>query len=52
MNIQSLARDFGCDLILEGIEDAATAKMAARIGITYGHGFLFGRPADPASFAR
>lgn len=50
-NIQSLARDFGCELILEGIEDVATAEMAARMGIRYGQGYLFGRPADPASFA-
>ena len=49
INIQSLARDFGCQLILEGIEDVSTAEMAARLGIKYGQGFLFGRPADPAS---
>lgn len=51
LNIQSLARDFGCAVILEGVEDASTAEVAARIGIEYGQGFLFGRPADPASFA-
>lgn len=51
MNLQSLARDFGCELILEGIEDVSTAEMAARMGIKYGQGFLFGRPSDPASFA-
>ncbi len=51
INIQSLARDFGCELILEGIEDTATAEIAARMGIRYGQGFLFGRPSDPASFA-
>jgi EAL domain-containing protein (putative c-di-GMP-specific phosphodiesterase class I) len=50
INLQSLASDFGCDLILEGIEDASTADAAARMGIKYGQGFLFGRPADPASF--
>ncbi len=49
-NLQSLARDFECELILEGIEDRSTAEMAARMGIKYGQGFLFGRPADPASF--
>lgn len=49
INIQSLARDFGCELILEGIEDVSSAEMAARMGIRYGQGFLFGRPADPAS---
>lgn len=50
-NIQSLARDFGCEVILEGIEDTSTADMAARMGIRYGQGFLFGRPADAASQA-
>jgi EAL domain-containing protein (putative c-di-GMP-specific phosphodiesterase class I) len=49
INIQSLARDFGCELILEGIEDVSTAEMAARLGIKYGQGFLFGRPAEPGS---
>lgn len=50
INLQSLARDFGCELILEGVEDSATAEMAARMGIRYGQGFLFGRPAEPGSF--
>jgi EAL domain-containing protein (putative c-di-GMP-specific phosphodiesterase class I)/ActR/RegA family two-component response regulator len=49
INIQSLARDFGCELILEGIEDVSTAEMAARLGIKYGQGYLFGRPVDPGS---
>ncbi|HSP17085.1 MAG TPA: EAL domain-containing response regulator [Thermoanaerobaculia bacterium] len=51
MNLQSLARDFECDLILEGIETHETAEMAARLGIKFGQGFLFGRPADPSTFA-
>ena len=50
MNIQSLARDFNCDLILEGIEDASTAQAAADLGIPLGQGFFFSRPADAASF--
>jgi EAL domain-containing protein (putative c-di-GMP-specific phosphodiesterase class I)/ActR/RegA family two-component response regulator len=45
MNLQSLARDFQCDLIVEGIEDLATAEMALRLGIKYGQGLLFGRHA-------
>jgi EAL domain-containing protein (putative c-di-GMP-specific phosphodiesterase class I) len=49
INIQSLARDFGCELILEGIEEHSTAEMAARMGIKYGQGFLFGRPSDSSS---
>lgn len=51
MNLQSLARDFGCALILEGIEDVSTAEMAERMGIQFGQGYLFGRPAPAASFA-
>ena len=32
MNLLSLATDFNCDLILEGIQDESTATMAAPIG--------------------
>jgi EAL domain-containing protein (putative c-di-GMP-specific phosphodiesterase class I)/ActR/RegA family two-component response regulator len=46
-NIVSLAQDFGCDVILEGIEERSTAKAAAALGIALGQGYLFGRPADP-----
>jgi EAL domain-containing protein (putative c-di-GMP-specific phosphodiesterase class I) len=46
INLQSLARDFGCDVIIEGVEHEATAELAERIGIKYGQGFLFGRPAE------
>ena len=45
-NLQSLARDFGCELILEGIEHRATAEATAAMGIKYGQGFLFGHPAE------
>lgn len=50
-NLLTLARDFGCELILEGIEDASTAQAAAQLGIKYGQGFLFSRPADACVFA-
>ena len=50
MNLLSLANDFNCDLILEGIEDESTATMAAHLGIPLGQGFFFGRPADVATF--
>lgn len=49
-NLLSLAHDFQCDLILEGIEDQRTAEVAADMGIPFGQGFLFGRPADASSF--
>jgi EAL domain-containing protein (putative c-di-GMP-specific phosphodiesterase class I)/ActR/RegA family two-component response regulator len=45
-NFRSMAGDFGCDLILEGIEDASTAEAAAELGIRYAQGYLFGRPAE------
>jgi EAL domain-containing protein (putative c-di-GMP-specific phosphodiesterase class I) len=50
MNILSLANDFNCDLILEGIEDESTAVTAAHLGITLGQGYFFARPADPSTF--
>jgi EAL domain-containing protein (putative c-di-GMP-specific phosphodiesterase class I) len=43
-NLLSLAEDFGCDLILEGIEDESTAAAAKQLGIGYGQGYLFGKP--------
>ncbi len=50
MNLLSLANDFRCELILEGIEDASTAEMAADLGIPFGQGFFFAVPADAAAF--
>lgn len=50
MNILSLANDFDCDLILEGIEEESTAVTAAHLGIKLGQGYFFARPADPAEF--
>jgi EAL domain-containing protein (putative c-di-GMP-specific phosphodiesterase class I)/ActR/RegA family two-component response regulator len=45
-NVQSLARDFGAQVILEGIESAATAAAALERGLAFGQGYHFGRPAD------
>lgn len=50
MNLLSLARDFNCELILEGIEDASTAEAAADLRIPLGQGFFFGYPADASTF--
>jgi len=49
-NLRSLAVDFGCELILEGIEDLSTARAAQDLQIPLGQGFLFGRPADVADY--
>lgn len=38
MNLQSLSDDFGCHLILEGIEHRQTADIATSLGIKYGPG--------------
>lgn len=45
-NIQSLARDFDCEVILEGVESEATSRAAADIGARYAQGFFYARPAD------
>lgn len=45
-NIQSLARDFECEVILEGVESEATSRAAADIGARYAQGFFYARPAD------
>jgi EAL domain-containing protein (putative c-di-GMP-specific phosphodiesterase class I)/ActR/RegA family two-component response regulator len=51
-NILSLASDFGSELILEGIETAETAAAAVDLGIKYGQGYYFARPASAATFAK
>ena len=45
-NIQSLACDFECEVILEGVESEATSRAAADIGARYAQGFFYARPAD------
>jgi EAL domain-containing protein (putative c-di-GMP-specific phosphodiesterase class I) len=49
-NLLSLATDFECDLVLEGIETADTAITAADLGIKYGQGYYFARPAEASTF--
>jgi EAL domain-containing protein (putative c-di-GMP-specific phosphodiesterase class I) len=45
-NIVGLGAEFGCDIIIEGIEDASSEAAARDLGIKFGQGYLFGRPAD------
>lgn len=45
-NLHRLATDIGADLILEGIETRGTAEAARDLGIQYGQGYYYGRPAD------
>jgi EAL domain-containing protein (putative c-di-GMP-specific phosphodiesterase class I) len=44
-NVANLARDFGCEVILEGVETGDVAQAALEIGIGLAQGYLFGRPA-------
>lgn len=43
--IVHLAKAFGQETIAEGIEDEETADLLAILGVDYGQGHLFGRPA-------
>jgi EAL domain-containing protein (putative c-di-GMP-specific phosphodiesterase class I) len=51
-NLLSLADDFGCELIVEGIEHSTTADAAREIGIKYAQGFYFHHPAEVEAFVR
>ena len=50
-HIASLARDFGCRTVLEGIESRETALLAATLGIELGQGFYYGRPQPAACWS-
>jgi EAL domain-containing protein (putative c-di-GMP-specific phosphodiesterase class I) len=43
-NIMALADDFGCAVILEGVETEATLAAARQFAIPLVQGYLFGRP--------
>lgn len=49
-NVLALARDFGCELILEGIESVESRDAARNFGIRFGQGYLFARPAPAEHF--
>lgn len=49
-NLLSLAKDFDCELILEGIETAETARAATELGIKFAQGYYFARPAPAETF--
>ena len=50
-NIQALAHDFECEVIVEGVESEETSRAAADIGARYGQGFFYSRPADAERMA-
>ncbi len=43
--IVSLAHDFDCETIAEGVEDAATLSLLTSYGVDFAQGFYVGRPA-------
>lgn len=45
------AGETGCALIAEGIETDAERRVLRRLGVTFGQGFLLGRPAESTAFA-
>jgi diguanylate cyclase (GGDEF)-like protein len=46
--INSMAHRFGLKTVAEFVEDEATAKMLAEIGVDYAQGYYYGYPALPA----
>jgi diguanylate cyclase (GGDEF)-like protein/PAS domain S-box-containing protein len=50
--IVALAAGFGQQTIAEGVEDQETASVLRDLGVTFGQGYLFGRPAPFAAAAR
>jgi EAL domain-containing protein (putative c-di-GMP-specific phosphodiesterase class I) len=50
-NILSLARDFDCEVVLEGIESAATSGAARDMGARFAQGFFYARPETVTAFA-
>lgn len=51
-NIHSLARDFACEVILEGVETEETSRAAADIGARYAQGFFYARPAEASALVQ
>jgi diguanylate cyclase (GGDEF)-like protein len=44
--------ELGYEVVAEGVEDAATAKMMNRIGVAWQQGFLYSRPLDALATER
>lgn len=49
-NVVALAKELDCEVILEGVETAATAEAARDIGISLAQGYYYSRPAEASSF--
>lgn len=50
-SLVGLSREFDCEIIIKGIESAATAAAAAELGIKYAQGFHFAPPAHAGTFS-
>jgi EAL domain-containing protein (putative c-di-GMP-specific phosphodiesterase class I)/DNA-binding response OmpR family regulator len=50
--LEHCVREMGGTTIAEGVETEAEAEALARLGVTVGQGYLFGRPAPAATWAR
>ncbi|HEX3240526.1 MAG TPA: EAL domain-containing protein [Solirubrobacterales bacterium] len=50
--IVGLARDFGCQTIAEGVENARTLEIVEEFGVDFAQGFHLGRPASIESSPR
>ncbi len=50
-NVLSLARDFGCTTVLEGIETEATAAAAGELGIELAQGYYFSIPREASHWS-
>ena len=46
-HINSMAHQFGLKTVAEFVEDEATAKIIAEIGVDYAQGYYYGHPALP-----
>jgi len=51
-NVESLARSFSCEVVLEGIETAATAAFAQTMGIRFGQGYFYSPPVEAADLIK
>ncbi|MBU6248206.1 MAG: EAL domain-containing protein [Xanthomonadaceae bacterium] len=47
-----MGRDFGCDVVVEGLEDAGMVEVARLLGARYGQGYGLGRPMPVDALAR
>ena len=48
--MRHFSRTTGCRLIAEGIETPEEAATLVALGVEYGQGFLYGRPAPAAAW--